>query len=343
MIRSRRSLVLFGLCAFALSLACAVLVPGPVPAQAPITLKLATIVGVEHPFSTSAMKFKEVAEAKSGGRLKIEVYPAGQLAKNGTVMLEGMQLGTVDIGANDTPTIGAKWDPKFLMPDVPFLFQSREQVWKVVDGPIGKELIKRLEPLGAKGFCFGGGWGFRNVLSNKRAVFTPADLKGQTIRVPPVPTLVEVMKAFGANPVPMQWGEVYLAMKQGTIDGLELPATTVTSDKFHEITKYYSITRHSYPPGIWTMASAKYNSLPDDLKKVIDESMQAACAQHRQDELKQEVEAFAMMKAKGVQINEVKDIREFQERAQPVWKFLEAKVGKEFFDRVVAEAHASAK
>ena len=270
MIRSRRSLVLFGLCAFALSLACAVLVPGPVPAQAPITLKLATIVGVEHPFSTSAMKFKEVAEAKSGGRLKIEVYPAGQLAKNGTVMLEGMQLGTVDIGANDTPTIGAKWDPKFLMPDVPFLFQNREQVWKVVDGPIGKELIKRLEPLGAKGFCFGGGWGFRNVLSNKRAVFTPADLKGQTIRVPPVPTLVEVMKAFGANPVPMQWGEVYLAMKQGTIDGLELPATTVTSDKFHEITKYYSITRHSYPPGIWTMASAKYNSLPDDLKKVID-------------------------------------------------------------------------
>ena len=104
-------------------------------AQSPITLKLATIVGVEHPFSTSAVKFKEVAEAKSGGRLKIEVYPAGQLAKNGTVMLEGMQLGTVDIGANDTPTIGAKWDPKFLMPDVPFLFHSREQIWRVVDGP----------------------------------------------------------------------------------------------------------------------------------------------------------------------------------------------------------------
>jgi tripartite ATP-independent transporter DctP family solute receptor len=343
MIRSRRSLFLCGLCAFALLFAGAALMPRPVPAQTPITLKLATIVGVDHPFSTSAMKFKEVAEAKSGGRLKIEVYPAGQLAKNGTVMLEGMQLGTVDIGANDTPTIGAKWDPKFLMPDVPFLFQSREQVWKVVDGPIGKELIKRLEPLGAKGFCFGGGWGFRNVLSNKRAVFTPADLKGQTIRVPPVPTLVEVMKAFGANPVPMQWGEVYLAMKQGTIDGLELPAPTVTSDKFHEITKYYSITRHSYPPGIWTMALAKYNGLPDDLKKVIDESMLAACAQHRQDELKQEAEALTLMKAKGVQINEVKDIREFQERAQPVWKFLEAKVGKEFFDRTVAEARASAK
>jgi TRAP-type C4-dicarboxylate transport system substrate-binding protein len=91
------------------------------------------------------------------------------------------------------------------------------------------------------------------------------------------------------------------------------------------------------------MASVKYNALPDDLKKVVDESMQAACAQHRQDELRQEAESIAQMKAKGVQINEVKDMREFQERAAPVWKFLEGKVGKEFFDRVVAEARATAK
>ncbi len=319
------------------------LTAAPVAAQAPITLKLATIVGVDNPFSTSAMKFKEVAEAKSGGRLKIEVYPAGQLAKNETVMLESMQLGTVDLGAIVTPSIGGKWDPKFLMPDVPFLWQSREQVWKVVDGAFGKELMKRLEPLGAHGFCFGGGFGFRNTLSNKRPILTPDDLKGQTIRVPPIPTLVELYKSFGANPVPMQWGEVYLAMKQGTIDGLELPATTAVSDKFHEITKYYSLTRHSYPPAIWMMASARYNALPADLKKVIDESMIAGCAQHRQDELKQEGEAMAAMRAKGVQINEVKDLRAFQERAQPVYRFLEQKVGKEWFDRVLAEARAAAK
>jgi tripartite ATP-independent transporter DctP family solute receptor len=319
------------------------LTAAPVAAQAPVTLKLATIVGVDNPFSTSAMKFKEVAEAKSGGRLKIEVYPAGQLAKNETVMLESMQLGTVDLGAIVTPSIGGKWDPKFLMPDVPFLWQSREQVWKVVDGAFGKELMKRLEPLGAHGFCFGGGFGFRNTLSNKRPILTPDDLKGQTIRVPPIPTLVELYKSFGANPVPMQWGEVYLAMKQGTIDGLELPATTAVSDKFHEITKYYSLTRHSYPPAIWMMASARYNALPADLKKVIDESMIAGCAQHRQDELKQEVEAMAAMRAKGVQINEVKDLRAFQERAQPVYRFLEQKVGKEWFDRVLAEARATAK
>ena len=312
-------------------------------AQTPITLKLATIVGVDNPFSTSALKFKEIAETKSGGRLKIEVYPAGQLAKNETAMLEGMQLGTIDIGAIATPSIGGKWDAKFLAPDVPFLWQSREHIWKVVDGPVGRDLLKRLEPLGAHGFCFGGGYGFRNVLSNKRAIQTPDDLKGQTIRVPPIPTLVELFKAFGANPVPMQWGEVYLALKQGTIDGLELPATTMVSDKFHEITKYYSVTRHSYPPAAWMMASAKYNSLTPDLKKVIDDTMTLACAKHREDEIRHEGEALAAMKAKGVQVNEVRDLKPFQERARPVYKYLEERVGKELFDRVLAEARAAAK
>src|SRR5215510_7476277 len=124
-------------------------------AQAPVTLKLATIVGVDNPFSTAAMRFKEVAETKSAGRLKVEVYPAGQLAKNETAMLESMQLGTVDVGAIATPSIGGKWDAKFLASDVPFLWESREHIWKVMDGSVGRELLKRLEPLGAQGFCFG--------------------------------------------------------------------------------------------------------------------------------------------------------------------------------------------
>jgi tripartite ATP-independent transporter DctP family solute receptor len=314
----------------------------PSPAQV-VTLKLATIVGNDNPFTTSAYKFKEIAEAKSGGKIKVEVYPAGQLTKNEIVAIEGMQLGTVDIAAVSLPSAGGKFDPKLLATDVPFLYQNREHVWRVMDGPVGKELIKHFEPLGAKGFCYGGGFGFRGVLSNKKAVFVPDDLRGQTIRVPPIPTLVEVFKQFGANPVPMIWGEVYMAVRQGTVDGLELPVTTAVSDKFHEITKYYSKTQHSYPAAAWLMAKAKYEGLPADLKKVIDETMTASCAQHRQDELKAEVEGLAAMKAKGMLVNDVKDLKLFQERAQPVWKFLEQKAGKELVDRVIAEARATAK
>src|SRR3989442_1015741 len=170
----------------------ALVMPSAAVAQT-VTLKLATIVGNDNPFTTSAYKFKEVAEAKSGGRIKVEVYPAGQLAKNEIVQLEGMQLGTVD--------------------------------------------------------------------------------------------------------------------------GLELPVTTAVSDKFHEIPKYYSRTLHSYPAAVWVMAKPKYDALPADLKKVVDDTMTAACAQHRQDEVRAETDGLAQMKAKGMQVNEVKDLRPFQERA----------------------------
>jgi TRAP-type transport system periplasmic protein len=319
------------------------LAAGIAHAQAPVTLKLATIVGPDSAFSTSAVKFKELAEAKSGGKLKIEVYPGGSLAKNENVMLEGFQLGTIDLGAIVTSSIGGKWDPKFLAFDPPFLWKDREHIWRVVDGPLGKDMMKRLEPLGAHGFCYGGGYGFRNVLSTKRAIFMPDDLKGQTIRVPPIPTLTELFKSFGANPVPMAWGEVYLAVKQGTVDGLELPADVTTSDKFHEIIKYYSLTHHFYPPGIWMMAATKYNTLAPDLKKAIEEAMTATCAFHRQEEVKHETASLALMKQKGVQVNEVKDMKAFQDRAVPVYKFLEGKVGKELMDRVFAEAKAQAR
>src|SRR3984893_19415462 len=123
---------------------------GPAPAQV-VTLKLATIVGNDNPFTTSAYKFKEIAEAKSGGRIKVEVYPAGQLTKNEIVAIEGMQIGTVDIAAVSLPSAGGKFDPRLLAPDVPFLYQSREHVWRGRDGPVGPAMPKYFARVGGKG------------------------------------------------------------------------------------------------------------------------------------------------------------------------------------------------
>src|SRR5260370_17673863 len=130
----------------------------------------------------------------------------------------------------------------------------------------------------------------------------------------------------------MIWGEVYLAVKQGTVDGLELPVTTAVSDKFHEITKYYSRTLHSYPAAVWAMAKPKYEALPADLKKVIDETMQVACAQHRQDEVRAEADGLLQMKAKGMQVNDIKDLPPFQDPAHPAFKFLHGQVRHEPLD-----------
>ena len=145
-------------------------------------------------------------------------------------------------------------------------------------------------------------------------------MKGQTIRVQESPTYVAMMKALGANPVPMPYVEVYLAMKQGTIDGMELPSFTLTSDKFQEVTKYYSLTRHSYPPIAWFMNMKRYQSLPPDLQKAVDESMREACAAHRRNSRSRRRSSdLDVMKKAGVQINEVKDIKAFQALMKPAY------------------------
>jgi TRAP-type C4-dicarboxylate transport system substrate-binding protein len=167
-------------------------------------------------------------------------------------------------------------------------------------------------------------------------------MKGQTIRVQESPTYVAMMKAMGANPVPMPYVEVYLAMKQGTIDGMELPSFTLTSDRFHEVTKYYSLTRHSYPPIAWFMNLKKYQALAPDLQKAVEESMGEACQAHRRIEVQKEKSDFEIMKKAGVQINEVKDIKAFQGLMKPAYDYVEGQVGKEFMTKLRAAVQAAA-
>ena len=312
-------------------------------AQSPqFTWKTGTATGPGNPMNDAMYELQKQLAEKSKGRVKLEVFIANQLAKGEGAHLEGVQLGTIDIFAVGSAPVGGSFESLYQALDLPFFWTSREQVWKVMDGPVGQELLKKMEGKGLKAFCFGGGWGFRNMLSNKRPIVQPDDMKGLTIRVQESPAYVAMMKALGANPVPMPWGEVYLAMKQGTVDGMELPSFTLTSDKFHEVTKYYSLTRHSYPPIAYFMNLKKFQALPPDIQAVATESMQAACKAHRTFEMEKEKTDFDIMKKAGVQINEVKDARAFQALMKPVYASVQEKVGKEFMDRL-ATAAAQAK
>jgi tripartite ATP-independent transporter DctP family solute receptor len=312
-------------------------------AQAPIQLKAGSGVGPGNPVNDALFELAKTLEQKSGGRLKLDVVISNGLAKGEAAHLEGAQLGTIDIVPIGSAPIGGMFEPAYQALDLPFFWSSREQVWKVMDGPIGQDLLKRMEGKGVKGFCFGGGWGFRNMMVNKRPIYTPEDMKGLTIRVQESPTYVAFMKALGANPVPMPYVEVYLAMKQGTIDGMELPSFTMTSDKFQEVTKYYSLTRHSYPPIAYFMSMKRYQSLPADLQKIVGESMAQTCATHRRLEVEKEKQDYEVMKKAGTQINEVKDLRAFQALMKPVYASVERQVGKEFMDRLATAAAQAAK
>src|SRR3989442_4154746 len=210
-----------------------------------------------------------------------------------------------------------------------------------MDGAIGQELFKKMEAKGVKGLCFGGGWGFRNMLSNKRPINTPDDMKGQTIRVQESPIYVTMMKQLGANPVPMPWGEVYLAMKQGTVDGMEIPVVTMVSDKFYEVTKYYSLTNHTYPPISWFMNLKRYGAVPADVRQAVDEAARATCALDRKSEVDKEKGDLDFIRKSGVQVNEVKDLKPFQDRMAPAYDLVGSKVGKEWMDKIMAAVKAA--
>ena len=327
----------------AIALVLLVLAPVLAWAQAPIQLKAGSGVGPGNPVNDALYDLAKQLDQRSGGRLKLDVVISNGLAKGEAAHLEGAQLGTIDIVPIGSAPIGGMFEPAFQALDLPFFWSSREQVWKVMDGPIGRDLLKRMESKGVKGFCFGGGWGFRNMMVNKRPINTPEDMRGLTIRVQESPAYVAFMKALGANPVPMPYVEVYLAMKQGTIDGMELPSFTLTSDKFQEVTKYYSLTRHSYPPIAYFMSMKRYQSLSPDLQKIVGEAMQQTCALHRKLEVEREKQDYEVMKKAGTQINEVKDPKAFQALMKPVYTSVEQQVGKEFMDRLATAAAQAAK
>jgi TRAP-type transport system periplasmic protein len=317
------------------------LVTPPPQAQSPVVMKFGTVTGPGNPVNDTAYEFARIAGEKSKGQIKVEVYINNQLARGEAAHLEGVQLGTIDVVAIGSAPIGGIFEPTYQALDLPFLWATREQVWKVMDGPVGQELLKKMEAKNLRGLCFGGGWGFRNMMSNRRAIFTPEDMKGQTIRVQESPTYIGMMKALGANPVPMPWGEVYLAMKQGTVDGMELPSFSLVSDKFHEVTKFYSLTRHSYPPIAYFVNLRKYQAMPAEQRQALDEAARAACAFHRKVEVEKEKSDIEFMKKAGVQVNEVKELKAFKDRMGPVYDQVGTKVGKEFMERLNAAIKAA--
>lgn len=319
----------------ALAVACAF--AGAAHAQQ-VVMKIATVNAGENPRNLAAAEFARLVAAKSGGRIKSEVYLNNQLAKGEAAMLEATQLGTIDVSPVGAAPIGGIFEPAYLPLSLPFLWPSRQHVWKAMDGALGAELTRKMEAKNLKVLCFGGGWGYRNVMSTKRAIRSPADMKGMTIRVQQSPVYIGMMKQLGANPVPMPWSETFLALKQGTVDAMEAPAVSIVSDRYHEIGKYYSLTKHSYEPITWFANKKKYDALPADLKRAVDEAAKDTCALDRKAELDSEAADLELIRKAGVQITDVGDTRPFRDMMGPVYQEVGAKVGKEWLDKVLDAA-----
>ncbi len=224
--------------------------------------KLATVTSMEHTYSRGASRFADLVRQRSGGRIQITVYPDGKLGTGEKELLEAVRQGKIDMYVGSTGTL-AFFSASMGVLDVPFLFRNYAEADKVLDGPLGRQLLADLETAQLNGLAF---WenGFRNLTNNRQAVRLPADVQGLTIRTMENTIHLAAWKAVGANPVAMPWGEVYKALKNKTIDGQENPVGLIYSAKMKDVQKHLSLTRHVYSPAIIIAGHKLWQTIPRD-------------------------------------------------------------------------------
>ncbi|MCX7817018.1 MAG: TRAP transporter substrate-binding protein [Syntrophales bacterium] len=266
-------------------------------------MKLATMTPMSHTYNQGALKFAELIRERTGGRIEIVLYPDGQLGKGEREILETVQQGTIDIYVGSTGPLGG-FNSSIGILDIPFLFLDHTHVDKVLDGPIGRQLLDSLEKSGFKALAF---WenGFRHLTNSKRPVKTPADVRGLKIRTMENKIHLTAWKAIGANPVPMPWGEVYTALHQKTIDGQENPIAVIHSSRLNEVQKYLTLTQHVYSPAVVIVSAKKWQAMkPEDQDIFLKAALEVAPYQRklgRDNEAKQIEE----LKQKGMHVIEI--------------------------------------
>lgn len=280
------------------------------------------------PYWQGSSEFKRLLEEYSGGRLTVAIFPSAQLGSERD-LIEGVGLGTIEMAVCSTGAL-SNFSPDFMVLDLPYLGTTRDELFPVMDGPVGQAILKTLEPKGVKALNF---WenGFRNVTNNTKEIHVPDDVKGMKIRVMENPIHQETFRVFGAMPVPMAWGEVFIAMQQGTIDGHENALINILNDKIYEVQKYVSLTAHFFSPAVLMINVDFFNMQPKDLQDAILKAAEGAKVFQRKYCVEQEPTLIQRLKDHGVTITEV-DRTVWQKASRPVYETFRSKIKPEYLE-----------
>jgi len=269
------------------------------PAYAQIELKLGHVGEPGSLIGAAADEFAKRANARLGGKFKVTVYGSSQLGGD-KEMLQKLKLGTIDMV--EPSTVMSSEADIFGVFEMPYLVKSREHMQK-----IEKALFwSKIEPAAqAKGIKVLAVWenGFRHITNNKHPINTPADLKGIKLRVPEGKWRVKMFQAYGANPSPMKYSEVFTALQTGVMDGQENPFAQIASAKFYEVQKYLSLTGHVYTPAYLVASTKKWATLPADVRNVLEQTAKETQAFVYEKAVKDDEELLVKMKAAGIQVN----------------------------------------
>ncbi len=297
----------------------------------PLTIKFAHSGSQTHPYSVGLQKLTPILERNSGGAIKLQVFCCAQLGSE-RELAEGTRLGTIHMTSVAGEGALPAWVPELQVFGLPFLIRDREHAYKVLDGPIGKELEAKLA---TQGFVTLGWWelGFRNMTTKNKAIREPADLQGLKMRVQEAKVWLGFMRALGAIPTPIPFGELYNALQQGVVDGEENPVVTIVSMKFYEVQKQVGLTEHTYT-ALPVMASKKWwDTLKPEQQKIIAESVKASVPEQRKTVAAQVDEGVAFLKGQGVNITQV-DKAKFMEATKDVPNLIADQVPPDLVKRI---------
>jgi len=264
--------------------------------QAPIVIKFSHVVAVDTPKGKGAEYFKKLAEERTKGRVKVEVYANSTLYKDKEEM-EALQLGSVHMLAPSLAKFGPLGAREFEVFDLPYIFDNYAELHKVTQGPIGQGLLKKLESKGILGLAF---WdnGFK-VMSANKALRVPADFKGLKMRIQSSKVLDAQMRALGANPQVMAFSEVYQALQTGVVDGTENPPSNLYTQKMHEVQKFVTLSDHGYL-GYAVIVNKKFwDNLPADIRAALDGAMKDATKYANDIAKKENDDALEAVKKSG--------------------------------------------
>jgi tripartite ATP-independent transporter DctP family solute receptor len=300
----------------------------------PVELKLgyATAAIETDPYHITCQKWGQLIEKYTNGKFKVNLFPNGQLG-NEREMVKNLTMGTMDLGVITNAVVGAFISANMAL-DLPFMFPSREVAHAVLDGEVGQMLLSRLSKLHIVGLAISEG-GFRHMINNVRPIYTPEDTHGIKFRVMKTPIYIGLFQSLGSNAVPMPWGEVFTAVQQKVIDGLEIPIPVIYSNKYHEITKYLSLTNHTYSPLLVMVSEQRWKKLSAGDKEIFKKAAREAILYERQA-LNQIVgDTLQKIKAAGMLVNDVPNKKPFQEAVKPLYKKFEGEIGKDVLDAVI--------
>ncbi len=300
------------------------------------TIKLGLQNPKGHPAVIGAERFAEIVAAKSGGKLKVNLFPGGVLGSDAQTV-SAVQAGTVEMTVLNSGILASQVK-EFAIYDFPFLFANPREADAVVDGPFGKNLHAKLADKAIVGLAY---WelGFRNLTNSRRPIHKVEDIAGLKLRVIPNPINIDWVKALDANPTPLAFPELFAALEQKAVDGQENPVSVILANRFAEVQKYLALTNHQYNPQSVIVSKKLWDTLSGAEKQILQDAAIEAGKYERQVSREQAASMLEELKKAGMQMTELPPAEQakLREKMKPVIDKYAGSVGEGTVKEVMAE------